>query len=267
MALVYTFSRDPSTLSFVRGALSGIHDVAATRTWGRLGDALRERPVSICVVDLTGISLAGGGRARLMALRRRFPSMAYVILEGGSVAPRQLLDLGRLGFRSLALLGSEGQEWRFRRTIERAREQTVASKVLRAVSLRVPLREGRVLGVALDHVHKCWSAELLAEHVGLSRPFLSVLLKRAGLPSVGRLLVWIRLLHAAEWLADPGRTGQSVSRQLEYSSGAAFRRVLKNYTGATPTTVVAKGGMPFVLRHFLRDIGFDEALGTYPSVA
>jgi AraC-like DNA-binding protein len=267
MAFVYALSRDPSTVSFVRGALSGIHDVAAARTWQRLGEALRERPVSVCVVDLTGISLSGGGRAQLVALRGRFPSVAFVILEGSSVAPRQLLDLGRLGFRSLVHMGSEDQEWRFRRSIERAREQTVSSRVLRAVSRNVPLREGRVLRVALDQVHKCWSAELLAEHVGLSRPFLSVLLKRAGLPAVGRLLVWIRLLHAAEWLGDPGRTGQSVSRQLEYSSGAAFRRVLKNYTGATPTGVVANGGMLFVLRHFLRDTGFDEEHGAQTFVA
>ena len=96
---------------------------------------------------------------------------------------------------------------------------------------------------------------------------LSVLLKRAGLPSTGRLLVWIRLLHAAEWLGDLGRTGQSVSRSFEYSSGAAFRRVLKNYTGATPTLVATNRGMPFVLGHFLRETGFDPAVGALVSVA
>jgi hypothetical protein len=111
MALVYTFSRDPSTLAFVRRTLSGVHEVAAARTWGRLSDALRERPVSLCVVDLAGVGLSGGARAQLVALRGRFPSMAFVIIESRSVAPRQLLDLGRLGFRSLVLPGGEGQEW------------------------------------------------------------------------------------------------------------------------------------------------------------
>lgn len=267
MALVYAFSSDPGTLSFVRDALAGVHDVATARTWGRLGLALRERPVSLCVIDLTGISMSDGGRGELMALRRRFPSVAFVILERGSVKPRQLLDLGRLGFRSLVLMDCEGQEWRFCRSVERAWEPTVASRVLRAVSPKLPFRESRILGMALDHVHRCWSAESLAKRVGLSRPFLSVLLKRAGLPSAGRLLVWVRLLHAAEWLGDPGRTGQSVSRQLEYSSGAAFRRVLKNYTDATPTLVIARGGMPFVLRHFLGDTGLDPARGAIASVA
>lgn len=256
MALVYNLSRDPSTFVFVRDALAGIHDVAAVRTWKRLDIVLRERPVSLCVIDVAGVSLADGGREELLALRRRFPSVGFVLLESGSVEPRRLLELGRLGFRSLVLMGYEGQEWGLRRNVERAWKETVPSRVVRGLSAKLPLRVARVLSVALDHVHRCWSAEVLAERVGLSRPFLSVLLKRAGLPSAGRLLIWIRLLHAAEWLGDPGRTGQSVSRQLEYSSGAAFRRVLKNYTGATPTRVVASGGMPFVLRHFIRHNGF-----------
>jgi AraC-like DNA-binding protein len=266
MGLVYHFSSDPSTFPFVRGALAGLHDVAVATTWRRLELALRERPVGLCVIDRRGLCLADG-RDAFVTLRRRFPSVGFVLLESGSVKPRLLLDLGRLGFRSLALMGDEGEEWDLRRNVDHAWKGTVASRVLRALSVRVPLREGKVLRLALDHVHECWSAERLAGRVGLSRPFLSVLLRRAGLPSAGRLLAWIRLLHAAEWLGDPGRTGQSVSRQLEYSSGAAFRRALKNYTGATPTLAVAKGGMPFVLGHFLRDSGFEQAARDRTSVA
>ena len=266
MGLVYHFSPDPSAFAFVRGALAGRHDVAVATTWRHLGVALRERPVSLCVIDRQSLCLAHGCEA-FVTLRRRFPSVGFVLLESGSVEPRRLLDLGRLGFRSLALVGDEGEEWDLRRNVEHAWKGTVASRVLRAISVRVPLREGKVLRLALDHVHECWSAELLAGRVGLSRPFLSVLLKRAGLPSTGRLLAWIRLLHAAEWLGDPGRSGQSVSRQLEYSSGAAFRRALMNYTGATPTLTVKKGGMPFVLRHFLRDGGFEQTARAHTFVA
>jgi AraC-like DNA-binding protein len=222
--------------------------------------------VSLCVIDLSGVSISSGAE-NLMALRRRFPSVAFVILESGSVEPRRLLELGRLGFQNLVLMAYEGRDFGLRRNVERALRATVASRVLRVLSASLPLREARFLGLALDQVHQCWSAEALAERVGLSRPFLSVLLKRAGLPSAGRLLVWIRLLHAAEWLGDPGRTGESVSRQLEYSSGAAFRRALKSYTGATPTHVVARGGMPFILGHFIRETGFDQAAGRLVSVA
>jgi AraC-like DNA-binding protein len=62
-------------------------------------------------------------------------------------------------------------------------------------------------------------------------------------------------MHAGLWLSEPGRTGESVSRQLEYSSGAAFRRALKHYTGATPTETVERGGLDFVLSCFLRACG------------
>ena len=80
-------------------------------------------------------------------------------------------------------------------------------------------------------------------------------MKRLGLPSTGHLLTWARLLHAGRWLEEPGRSGESVSRQLEYSSGAAFRRALKQYTGATPTEVVEAGGLGFVIESFVECCG------------
>jgi hypothetical protein len=42
---------------------------------------------------------------------------------------------------------------------------------------------------------------------------------------------------------------------LEYSSGAAFRRALKHYTGATPTEVREGGGLRLVFRAFLSRTG------------
>lgn len=267
MALLSTFTRDPQVQSGLREALRKVHDVAESRTLGWLALSLRERPVSVCLVDLASMGWGPGGLERLVRLRRRFPSVGFVLLAGAKEDPRTLFEVGRLGFRSLVLLGSEDQPWRLLRSVDKAREEGVTSRVLRAVSPRLPPRETKALRLALDEVHKCWSSENFSELMGLSRPFLSVCLKRAGLPAVGRLLVWSRLLHAGHWLGDPGRTGQSVSRQLEYSSGAAFRRALKNYTGATPTVVAARGGLRFVFRHFVRDCGFEIPAASRASVA
>jgi AraC-like DNA-binding protein len=104
-------------------------------------------------------------------------------------------------------------------------------------------------------VHQRWTADDFAARLGLSRPHLSVRMRRLGLPSTGHLLTWARLLHAGRWLEEPGRTGESVSRQLEYSSGAAFRRALRQYTGATPTQVTERGGLDFVLGRFIERCG------------
>jgi AraC-like DNA-binding protein len=104
----------------------------------------------------------------------------------------------------------------------------------------------------MDSLHRRWSAEDLAREVGLTRPHLSECFKEAGLPSIGHFLLWAKLFHAGHWLEEPGRSGESVARQLDYSSGAAFRRALKLYTGATPTQVKEEGGLRLIAREFFR---------------
>jgi AraC-like DNA-binding protein len=131
--------------------------------------------------------------------------------------------------------------------------------VTRAFSPYLASRELDTVRFAMDRVHQRLSAEHFATALGLSRPFLSERLKASGLPSAGHLLTWARLLHAGFWLEEPGRTGESVSRQLEYSSGAAFRRALKLYTGATPTEVARDGGLGFVLARLFEKCGFPRA--------
>ena len=159
-------------------------------------------------------------------------------------------------FENLVLLSMGGLEWELRRWVARVGLKGVTSTVLRSLSPFVPTRELNAVRTAVDGVHHDWSAEEFADVVGLSRPFLSERFKRCGLPSAGHLLVWVRLMHAAQWLPDPGRTGQSVSRQLTYSSGAAFRKALRNYVGGTPTQVAENGGLSYVLGRFMAACGF-----------
>lgn len=139
--------------------------------------------------------------------------------------------------------------------VGRALGRGTEALVTRAVSPYLPPRELGTLRLALDGVHRRLSAEELARLMGLSRPHLSVGLREAGLPSAGHLLVWARLLHAGRWLADPGRSGESVSRQLDYANGATFRRALRRYVGATPTQIAAGGGLQLVLDRFIRCCG------------
>ena len=127
--------------------------------------------------------------------------------------------------------------------------------VLRELSPLLPPRELETVRVAMDSVHRNQSAERVADVLGLTRPHLSECMKQVGLPSLGHFLLWTRLFHAGLWLEEPGRTGESVARQLEYSSGAAFRRALKLYTGRTPTEVRFGGGFRLVFREFMARTG------------
>ena len=134
-------------------------------------------------------------------------------------------------------------------------DRSTEALVTRALSAYLPSRETLAVRLALRGAQLGWTTGELAARAGLTRAHLSVRLKAAGLPSAGHLLVWAKLLHAGRWLGDPGRTGESVSRQLEYSDGSAFRRALRNYTGATPMGIRDAGGLKPVLDAFLSTCG------------
>lgn len=258
MALIAVFARDRGLRHRVGDVLRDEHDVAGSPSWSGFGRLVRERPVTVGVLDLGSLPPGSGAVGGLVQFRSRFPGLGLVVLVRRERDPVVLFRLGSTGIQNVVLLGHESMARTLPKSVARALERGVASLVSRAVSAYLPAREFRAARTALDGVHEQWSAEEFAEEVGLSRPFLSECFKEWGLPSVGHFLLWTRLLHAGYWLPDPGRTAESVSRQLEYSSGAAFRRALKHYTGATPTRVIERGGFSFVLRHFLDACSFQR---------
>ncbi len=227
------------------------HTLALSHSWGGLRRVVLERPVTIVILDLGAISSALSLEGALLALRSQFPHLGLLLLVRKHRDPFTLFRLGKAGIQDLLLLGVEGLESELARALARAGENGAASLVTRFLSPYLPRRLLRVVRLAMDSVHRRWSVEEMAEVVGLARPYLSECLKESGLPSLGHLHLWARLFHAGHWLEEPGRTGESVGRQLEYSSGAAFRRALKHYTGATPTQIREGGGLVRVLRSFL----------------
>ena len=64
------------------------------------------------------------------------------------------------------------------------------------------------------------------------------------------------MLHAAHWLPDPGRSGESVGRQLEFANGSTFRRALRNTLMATPTEIADGGGLGMAIAALCRTSGF-----------
>jgi len=254
MPLLALLTRETGMSRAVESALPpGRDTVVSTASWAGLERLLVGRPVTGLLLDVSALSrsaLAQGDPLR--PLRRGFPNTWIVLLAGASCDPPALFDLGRSGARHLVLRSQEGWEGDLVRALSLAREDGAAALVTRAMAPYLPVRALGVLRTALDSVDRRPTAESFAMEVGLCRPFLSECLKEVGLPSAGHLLLWARLLQAGHWLEEPARSAESVSRQLEYSSGAAFRRALKLYTGATPTQVIASGGLAFVLRAFLR---------------
>lgn len=268
MALIPVLTRDPRLAGVASDVVPDRFVVARSSSWDRLLWLVRERPATAVVLDCAALpDAAPQPDERIADLRRRFPSLGCVLISRTSTDRLILLRLGRAAISNLELVQHEDVGAELARAIARSSGQGTQSLVLRAIGARLPHAERQVVRAALDGALLGWQSDDLAEHSGWTRPHLSVRLKECGLPSTGHLLLWAKLLHAAHWLAEPGRTAESVSRQLEYANGPVFRRALRNYVGATPTEVREWGGLSFVLGRFLDECGLDDRLRTELSVA
>ena len=265
MPFVTVLSTDPEVRGALRASL-GAHSVATARAWERLRWLVRERPVTGVVLDSDALPSGVATDAAVGELRRSFPSVATVFVARPATDPFSLFRLGRAGIGSVVLLPADHLS-SAAEALGRALGSGTEAFVTRAVSTYLPRRETTAVRLAIEGVQHGWGTDELASTLGLTRPHASVRLKACGLPSAGHLLVWARLLHAGRWLADPGRTAESVSRQLGYSSGAAFRRALRNYVGMTPTEVKTFGGLRPVLSSFLDACGLPDTLQGDLSVA
>ncbi len=267
MPFCVTFTRDSEVQRSLRTSLASGHAVAHASSWDRMAYLVRERPATCVILDVKALPDFMGPDGSVTELRRSFPSVALVVVSRPLTDPYALFRLGRAGIDNLALVRLDNLERDIPRAVARALGHGAHALVARAVTPYLPARETQALRLAFDGAQRGWRTEDLARRAGLTRPHLSVRLRTAGLPSAGHLLVWARLLLAAHWLEDPGRTAESVSRQLDYSSGAAFRRALHNYIDATPTEIREGGGFKVALDCFLAACGLAGLGSSGRSVA
>ena len=255
MSLFAVLSVDDTFRARLGAALEEHHDLAGVVKWGGLCRVVRERPVSAVIVDSE--RLVHGPNAdpasaiqQLAKLRRDFPSVGSIVVARRETQGEVLFHLGCAGLPDLRLVLMNELDYRLGKEVTQALRWSAPARVTQALAPHLAHRDLVVMRRLVDSLHRRYSADVFARTVGMHRPQLSKRLVNSGLPSVGRLILWGRLFQAAVWLVEPGRTAESVSRQLEYSSGAAFRRALRLRLGVTPTDLVEAGGLPFVLDQF-----------------
>ncbi|MDA0329139.1 MAG: hypothetical protein O2958_09050 [Gemmatimonadetes bacterium] len=267
MALITVLTHDPAVLAAVPAPSAGARSVASTRSWERLLWLVRERPVTEVVVDSGALPVDRDPDAALGDLSRRFPSLGTILIARPDLDPLTLFRLGRAGISDLVLLPLDDLLRGIQQAMVRSSAGNTTSYVGRVVGRRLPLPGSHVLRSALEGALSGWAADDLAAQSGWTRAHLSVRLRENGLPSAGHLLIWAKLIHAGRWLGDPGRSAESISRQLEYSDGAAFRRALRNYVGGTPNSLRSERPFRLVLGRFLDVCGLGDSLGDGRSVA
>jgi AraC-like DNA-binding protein len=252
MGLLAKYLPDSDLSRVVDGFIGPWSDGFDVPTWASVGRFVRERPVTGLLLDVSALDRREGPE-QLCCLRRQYPSVGVVLVCPPPLDARTLFEIGRAcGELPLIVPGVDDLSELGTILSADAMDRTTAHVVSR-MSGFLPERELEILRATVEWTHRHLSSESLAHALGYSRPYLSQCLRAYGLPSLGRLQVWARLFHAGRWLRDPGRSAQGVARQLEYADGAGFRRTLRTFLAATPSTVVAEGGLPFVLNGFLRD--------------
>ena len=267
MALIPVLSPDPRLAEVVSEATSDRVVVARSSSWDRLQWLIRERPATGVVLDTGGLPPVPEPDEGIADLRRRFPSLALVLVFRPQADRTMLLRLGRAAIAHLEVVPGENVWPEIARALARAESAGTRSTVSRALGIRLPPPQRHIVRAAMDGVLLGWKTDDLADWAGWTRPHLSVRLKEEGLPSAGSILLWARLLHASQWLTEPGRSAESVSRQLGYANGPVFRRALRNYLDATPTQVVRRGGLDYALRLFLDECGLGDSVRSTLSVA
>lgn len=265
MALIAVLSRDRSVQS-AAGQWPGASLVTVTRSWERLNWLALERPVTHVVLDHDTLCEGTEIRTALRDFSTRYPSIGRTLVTSASLDPHLAFDLGGL-VTGLAFGRFESIRRGLNRELREAARSDTAAQVQQAFGVHLGPLGRAAIRAAMAGAVLGWNAETLATHSGWSRAHLSVRLRSEGLPSAGHLLLWARLLHAGRWLREPGRSAESVARQLDYADGSAFRRALRNYLGTTPTGVVEQGGFVHVLRRFLDVCGLDDSVLERRSVA
>jgi AraC-like DNA-binding protein len=238
------------------------HALRAARGWADLTVLAQAASVGMAFVD----PYHGGSfcAAEIRRLRQRAPRLevvAYGDFTGRAAA--DAFSLALLGVREVVCTGGGGGGPDVARCLREHLNRGPLEAAVEALATRVPAGVHRWLASALRSPAPSLTVPLLARSAGCSPRTLRRTLQAAALPSPEQLLAWRRLLHAAR-LMDDGRSADSVARDLEFSSGSALRKSLKQVTGLRPRELAAGGGLRLLATLFLRRCGEDAE--TVPAV-
>jgi AraC-like DNA-binding protein len=169
------------------------------------------------------------GALRIFRLGESFPLTP--ILAWGELDGRDLYRLGKAGAADVILSRDADNTRQVAEILQAALARGIPQLI--EAGLRGQLEEEARLLVryAAERIPaRIQVPELAAAH-DASVSTLERRCERWGVPTPGRLLLWLRVLYGLRWLAEPGRSLESIADQLGYSSGAAFRRAIQATLG------------------------------------
>jgi AraC-like DNA-binding protein len=235
--------------------------------WGDVEEAVRETvPAGIAIVDpYHGQPPQGRIAPELAALLRRFPSatvIAALFMRPGWM--EDVRTLGEWGIASVIDLEAERSDLLILNTLQGARTRPLRAFLKH--DLRIPLtgRGRAILDAAIDVVIAGRHARDLARELHMHRDTLLRWCRHAHLPVPRDLLMWLRMLLAAELLDNPGQTVADVAHACGYSSDDALARALQRRLGMRPAVLRRRGAFRTAAARFRAEL---EQLRAGPPVA
>ncbi|HEX6927199.1 MAG TPA: helix-turn-helix domain-containing protein [Longimicrobiaceae bacterium] len=247
----------------VRRAGGKRFEYVEVKDWNELRELVRTSPpAALIVVDPyeSRDELASPLRALLL----EFPSITVVAaLDLHPDRYRDLRTLGAWGVAEIIVRGEDDTTEAIGRRIRSIQGRPLQSLLERSLPANTSGQARALLMAAAEVVSTGGQARELARMLYLSPRTLLRWCERAELPPPRRILVWMRVLMAAELLDDPGRTVSSVAHACGYSSDNSLRRALQDFLDTTPTTLRREGAFATAARAFLRDLARTREHHTY----
>lgn len=218
-------------------------NVIRATDWAHMQQLLRDRPITMAIVDPAPEGDFGGSAVKEIAgLLHRFPStpiIAYTHLT--SEGARALSYLGRHGLRDVILYQYDDSPTRLGRLLARSVSHGIVFRVRRGLQGNIsalPVDIAQAVDDLFDRPHAYSSGYDIVLASRAPKASLHRSFQQAGLAPPRQLFVAARVAHAAGYLRDPGTRIQDVAGKLGYRHPHVLTR----------HTMLALGVRPGILR-------------------
>jgi AraC-like DNA-binding protein len=195
-----------------------------------------------------------------VSIQRRFPSLAvlfYFSLDGGDV--REALALAStVTPHAVILRGVDDVSLTITQAVFDTRQAGATQRIVALVSRVAPPGLGETLAFMARHTARPLHVADVARYAGVSRRTLFNRFRQSGLPTVARVIHWLRLLHAAARFEAPDVTVEQVADALGFPSSSTLRHLLKRLTAMTASSIRDAGGFGYLLARAEQILSGDE---------
>jgi AraC-like DNA-binding protein len=227
---------------------SPLCELAFAEAWGDLLCQARARAPDLVVFDPEAAADVAAWEQLAAAAQPTVELLPYGRFDG--VRARMLLRLSTLGVREVVIRGQDDEPPALRARVA----ELLSSRFLDQAEQSLRARFPDELRPLLRHLLANACAPLDPARAARSQfchpKTLRARLRRAGLPSLNRLIVWTRLFYAAHLLGGSGRSVEQVAQAIGYPSSAAFRAQVHRYAGVNVCELRRADGLERLLARF-----------------